>query len=118
MSTRIFLATADAGKGIYEIDAFENAMAGRVPELTLLSHDLFEGVFARAGLASDIEVVEEFPARYSVSTLRQHRWARGDWQLLPWIVWRNLWGSKAMRMRDAIPAISRWKMLDNLWIAR
>ena len=103
-----------AGKGIYEIDAFENAMAGRVRELTLLSHDLFEGVFARAGLASDIEVVEEFPARYSVSALRQHRWARGDWQLLPWIVWRNLWGSKAMRMRDAIPAIGRWKMLDNL----
>ena len=75
-----------AGKGIYDIDAFETALAGRVPESTLLSHDLFEGVFARAGLASDIEVVEDFPAIYAVAVLRQHRWARGDWQLLPWII--------------------------------
>jgi cyclic beta-1,2-glucan synthetase len=71
-----------AGKGIYEIDSFEAALADRVPDSTLLSHDLFEGIFARAGLASDIEVVEEFPARYDVDALRHHRWARGDWQLL------------------------------------
>ena len=63
------------GKGIYEIDAFETALAGRIPDSTLLSHDLFEGVFARAGLASDIEVVEDFPTRYDVSALRHHRWA-------------------------------------------
>ena len=74
------------GKGIYDVDAFEAALSGRVPDSTLLSHDLFEGVFARAGLASDIEVVEEFPARYDVDALRHHRWARGDWQLLPWII--------------------------------
>ena len=74
-----------AGKGIYEVDAFEAALADRVPDSTLLSHDLFEGIFARAGLASDIEVVEEFPARYDVAARRHHRWARGDWQLLPWI---------------------------------
>ena len=61
-----------AGKGIYEIDAFEAALAGRVPEETLLSHDLFEGIFARAGLASDIEVVEEYPSRYDVAAARQH----------------------------------------------
>lgn len=93
-----------AGKGIYEIDAFEAALAGRVPESTLLSHDLFEGIFARAGLASDVEVVEEFPARYDVAARRQHRWARGDWQLLPWLTGRG----------PAVPAIGRWKMLDNL----
>ena len=78
-----------AGKGIYDIDAFEAALAGRVPDSTLLSHDLFEGIFARAGLASDIEVVEEFPARYDVDALRHHRWARGDWQLLPWMFGRG-----------------------------
>jgi cyclic beta-1,2-glucan synthetase len=94
-----------AGKGIYEIDAFEAALAGRVPVETLLSHDLFEGIFARAGLASDIEVVEEFPSRYDVAAARQHRWARGDWQLLPWILGRG-----ARRL----PLISLWKMLDNL----
>ena len=80
---------------------------------TLLSHDLFEGIFARAGLASDIEVVEEFPARYDVAALRHHRWARGDWQLLPWIFGRGPVAG-ADRTRSAIPAIGRWKMLDNL----
>ena len=98
-----------AGKGIYDVDAFAAALEGRVADSTLLSHDLFEGVFARAGLASDIEVVEEFPSGYAVAALRQHRWARGDWQLLPWIVPRV--GRAA---RDAIPAMGRWKMLDNL----
>ena len=74
------------GKGIYDVDAFEAALAGRVPENALLSHDLFEGIFARAGLVTDIELFEEFPAHYEVAAARQHRWARGDWQLLPWIL--------------------------------
>ena len=88
-----------AGKGIYDIDAFEAALADRVPEGSLLSHDLFEGTFARAGLASDIEVVEEFPARYDVAAARDHRWARGDWQLLPWILGR----------RDAASRNATWR---------
>jgi cyclic beta-1,2-glucan synthetase len=90
------------GKGIYDLDAFEAALAGRVPENSLLSHDLFEGVFARAGLVTDVELFESAPAHYGVAVARQHRWARGDWQLLPWIL-----GSR-------IPVIGRWKMLDNL----
>ena len=63
-------------------------MADRVPENALLSHDLFEGVFARAGLVTDVELFDEFPSNYLVSAARQHRWARGDWQLLPWILGR------------------------------
>lgn len=94
------------GKGIYEIDAFEASLAGRIPENALLSHDLFEGMFARAGLASDVEVVEEFPSRYDVVARRQHRWMRGDWQLLPWI----LGSGKGA----AAPPLGRWKMIDNL----
>jgi cyclic beta-1,2-glucan synthetase len=101
------------GKGIYDVDAFETALAGRVSDSTLLSHDLFEGVFARAGLATDIEVVEEFPARYDVDALRHHRWARGDWQLLPWIIGRGPLAPTG-RSGGAIPAIGRWKMIDNL----
>ncbi len=102
-----------AGKGIYDVDAFEAALAGRVPDGTLLSHDLFEGIFARAGLVSDIEVVEEFPSRYDVAAARQHRWARGDWQLLPWIFGR---GDAAGSTRGSrrLPLIGLWKMLDNL----
>ena len=102
-----------AGKGIYDVDAFEAALADRVPESSLLSHDLFEGTFARAGFASDVEVVEEFPARYDVAASRQHRWARGDWQLLPWILGRSF-SSDPGRKHWPLPAMGRWKMLDNL----
>jgi cyclic beta-1,2-glucan synthetase len=102
------------GKGIYDVDAFEAALAGRTPDSTLLSHDLFEGVFARAGLASDVEVVEEYPARYDVGALRHHRWARGDWQLLPWIFGRGPKGATMKPSQSALPVIGRWKMLDNL----
>jgi cyclic beta-1,2-glucan synthetase len=102
-----------AGKGIYDVDAFEAALADRVPEGTLLSHDLFEGTFARAGLVSDIEVVEEFPSRYDVAASRQHRWARGDWQLLPWMLGRSD-AAGDNRGSGKLPLIALWKMLDNL----
>ncbi len=101
------------GKGIYEIDAFERALAGKVPENALLSHDLFEGLFARAGLATDIDLFEEFPSNYEIAARRNHRWVRGDWQLLPWILGRarNEFNRK---LRTRLPTIGRWKMLDNL----
>ncbi|MFI4999966.1 MAG: GH36-type glycosyl hydrolase domain-containing protein [Reyranellales bacterium] len=102
-----------SGKGIYDIDAFEAALRGRVPDNTMLSHDLFEGVFARSGLVSDIEVVEEFPARYEVAAARQHRWARGDWQLLPWMLGHAKRSGRGQRI-DVVPAIGFWKMFDNL----
>jgi cyclic beta-1,2-glucan synthetase len=98
------------GKGVYQVDAFEAALAGRVPDSTLLSHDLFEGLFARAALVTDIELFEEYPSHYEAAARRQHRWARGDWQLLPWIVAR----SAGDRAPARLPLISRWKMVDNL----
>ena len=101
------------GKGIYDLGAFSAALHERVPENTLLSHDLFEGIFARAALVTDIEVFDEFPSHYLVAAARIHRWTRGDWQLLPWIIGRahNARGERAGR---SIPASSRWKMIDNL----
>ncbi len=101
------------GKGIYDIDAFEAALEGKVPENALLSHDLFESSFARAGLATDVDLFEEFPTNYEVAARRHHRWVRGDWQLLPWILGhaRDLAGYK---QRARIPTQGRWKMLDNL----
>ncbi len=101
------------GKGIYDVDAFERALDDRVPENTQLSHDLFEGLFARAGFVSDVELFEGFPGHYEVAVSRQHRWVRGDWQLLPWI----LGTARALPLSpaaNAIPLISRWKMVDNL----
>ncbi len=107
----LFGAGSYAGKGIYDIDAFEVALADRVPENSLLSHDLFEGTFARSGLVSDIEVVEEFPSDYSSAAARNHRWARGDWQLLPWIFGRVDLGALE---HHTVPPLGVWKMLDNL----
>jgi cyclic beta-1,2-glucan synthetase len=108
----LFQEGSYCGKGIYDIDAFEKALEGRIPDDSVLSHDLLEGSFARAGLVSDIEVVEDFPARYEVAAARQHRWVRGDWQLLPWILG---WGrDRRGRPRAVLSAISRWKMVDNL----
>ena len=101
------------GKGIYEIDSVIAALGEQIPENAVLSHDLLEGIFARAGLASDIEVVEEFPSRYVVAAARQHRWVRGDWQLLPWIFGFRLTAQDGSR-KTSIPLMGRWKLLDNL----
>ena len=93
-----------AGKGIYDIDVLNQLVEGRIPPNRVLSHDLLEGIFARSGVVSDVEVVEGFPTSYEVSMSRDHRWTRGDWQLLPW----------ALGLRDHASALGRWKLLDNL----
>jgi cyclic beta-1,2-glucan synthetase len=92
------------GKGLYHVDAFEAAIKGRINENAVLSHDLLEGSFARCALVTDVELVEDFPIRYEVETSRQHRWARGDWQLLPYI----------FSPSNGLSMLGRWKMYDNL----
>ncbi|HRW10018.1 MAG TPA: hypothetical protein P5121_33175, partial [Caldilineaceae bacterium] len=82
----LFGAGSYVGKGIYAVDAFEQSLAGRVPENTLLSHDLFEGMHGRVGLATDIVLYEDYPPHYLINIQRSHRWVRGDWQLLPWLL--------------------------------
>jgi cyclic beta-1,2-glucan synthetase len=108
----LFSEGSFTGKGIYDVDAFEQATEGRFPENTLLSHDLIEGAYSRAALATDIEVYDDYPARYLTYTRRKHRWIRGDWQLLGWL------GAKAPGpegpTRNRLSAISRWKIFDNL----
>ncbi len=101
------------GKGIYDVDAFEAALAGRVPENTLLSHDLFEGSFARAALCTDIHLIDDYPAHYLTFAARQHRWVRGDWQIARWL-WRTVPDASGRPVRNRLPIISRWKILDNL----
>jgi cyclic beta-1,2-glucan synthetase len=81
------------------------AALDRIPEEACLSHDLLEGVFARCALVSDIELFEDFPSHSEVSAARAHRWARGDWQLLPWMFGAPLAG---------ISSLGRWKLIDNL----
>jgi cyclic beta-1,2-glucan synthetase len=100
------------GKGIYDVDAFENATHGRFPENTLLSHDLIEGSYARAGLATDINVYDDYPKQYLTYTRRKHRWIRGDWQLLEWLT-PHVPGPDGPE-RNRLRALSRWKIIDNL----
>jgi len=100
------------GKGLYDVDAFAASLAGRVGENAMLSHDLYEGLFARCALVTDIELVDDFPACVLSHARRQHRWVRGDWQILMAILpWVNTPHGLA---RNRLPLISRWKILDNL----
>ncbi|AFQ44502.1 GH36-type glycosyl hydrolase domain-containing protein [Desulfosporosinus meridiei] len=89
------------GKGIYDVDVFHQVTDQSFPDNKILSHDLIEGVYARAGLVSDVELVDGYPANYLAFMCRQHRWVRGDWQLLPWLF-------------KPLPLLSRWKIFDNL----
>ncbi len=100
------------GKGLYDVDAFAAALEGRVPENALLSHDLFEGLHARTALVTDIEVVDDYPASVLAHARRQHRWVRGDWQILQWLF--PFVPSRAGLQRNHLPFIARWKILDNL----
>jgi cyclic beta-1,2-glucan synthetase len=100
------------GKGIYDVTAFEHATGNTFPENSILSHDLIEGNYARCGLATDIELFDDFPARYHAYARREHRWVRGDWQLLPWL--RRRVPAPAGWRDNPLPAIERWKLFDNL----
>ncbi|HSM57816.1 MAG TPA: glucoamylase family protein [Candidatus Sulfomarinibacteraceae bacterium] len=100
------------GKGIYDVDAFERSLEGKIPENTLLSHDLFEGIQGRAGLVTDIVLYEDYPPNYLVHVQRSHRWVRGDWQLLPWLL---PWSPGVDgRQPNRLSLIDRWKIVDNL----
>jgi cyclic beta-1,2-glucan synthetase len=101
------------GKGIYDVDAVQRTMAGRFPENRVLSHDLLESAYARAGLASDILLFEEYPSSYLSDAARRARWTRGDWQIARWL-WPSVPSADGSRVRNPISALSRWKIFDNL----
>jgi cyclic beta-1,2-glucan synthetase len=100
------------GKGLYDVDAFVASLEGRVPEDALLSHDLFEGLYARTALVTDVEVVDDYPSSVLAHARRQHRWVRGDWQILWWLF--PFVPSRTGLQRNRLPLVSRWKILDNL----
>lgn len=101
------------GKGIYDVDVFEQALKGRFPENRILSHDLLEGCYVRAGLLSDVQLYEEYPASYQADISRRHRWIRGDWQIASWLL-PSVPGFNNSQNQNPLSGLSRWKIFDNL----
>ena len=101
------------GKGIYDVRAFSRILSGRFPENWVLSHDLLEGAHVRVGLASDIELFDDFPQGYQSYTQRAHRWIRGDWQIAGWIFSRVPLAD-GCRGPNPLSPLNRWKIIDNL----
>ncbi|MDB4958621.1 MAG: beta-(1,2)-glucan production associated transrane protein [Myxococcales bacterium] len=100
------------GKGIYDVDAVRRAIGNRLPDNRVLSHDLLEGAYVRSGLVSDVLLVEDFPSTHAADISRRHRWIRGDWQIMAWLL-RRVPGRDA-RIANPISKLSQWKVLDNL----
>ena len=90
------------GKGIYDVDIYNEILKNEFPENTILSHDLLEGNFLRCGLLTDVMLLDGYPIRYVPYILRNHRWTRGDWQIIKWL--------KNSRLNE----ISKFKIYDNL----
>jgi len=101
------------GKGIYDVDAFEFALAGRFPDNRILSHDLLEGCYARSGLLSDTQLYEDDPSSYAADTRRRHRWVRGDWQIASWL-FKRVPGTGRRSEPNVLSLLSQWKIFDNL----
>ncbi len=101
------------GKGIYDLEAFYRVLSGRFPQAHLLSHDLLEGAHVRVGLATDIELLDVFPSSYIAWWNRQHRWIRGDWQIIDWLRARVPAGDGGT-YPNPLSAFNRWKIFDNL----
>ena len=101
------------GKGIYNLKVFESILKETIPDNTILSHDLLEGSFLRTGLASDVEVIDGYPIKYSSYMLRLHRWVRGDWQLLPYLG-ATILNRNGERIPNPLSLLTKWKIIDNL----
>ncbi|MBF0575130.1 GH36-type glycosyl hydrolase domain-containing protein [Dysgonomonas sp. GY617] len=109
----VFREGSFVGKGIYDVDAFEQVLADRLPENKILSHDLLESTYVRSALISDIELYEAYPPGYNMDAIRRHRWVRGDWQIIQWLLpWVPTFQKKAAK--NPISRLGRWKMIDNL----
>ncbi len=109
----LFFEGSFIGKGLYDVDAFERSMCGRFPENIILSHDLLEGCYARAGLVTDVQFYEGFPTGYLKDSSRRHRWIRGDWQIASWLL-PFVPGPGKSRAPNPVSFLSWWKIADNL----
>lgn len=109
----LFSEGSFVGKGIYDIDVFEQLLGDTFPANRILSHDLLEGSYVRSGLLTDVELFEEYPETYWADVKRRHRWIRGDWQIASWGT-PFVPGKENRVHKNFISSLSRWKIMDNL----
>ncbi|MDZ7691089.1 MAG: hypothetical protein U5K69_08120 [Balneolaceae bacterium] len=102
------------GKGLYDVEVFDQVLGGRFPENTVLSHDLLESTYLRAALMTDIELFDDYPTTYLSYSKRNHRWIRGDWQILQWLFNQVPAPDGKSKDRNPITIVSKWKIFDNL----
>lgn len=101
------------GKGIYDLEVFETVVGNKLPENLILSHDLLEGNYLRCGYASDIELIDDFPAEFLVDMSRQHRWTRGDVQIIGWLK-NKVNSSIGRKVKNPLNGIEKFKIFDNI----
>ena len=101
------------GKGIYDLEMFDKIMYNTCPENLILSHDLLEGNYMRCGFVGDIELIDDFPSKFLTDASRQHRWARGDVQIISWL-FPFVRNKKLERTKNPINALGKFKILDNI----
>ncbi len=101
------------GKGIYDLDVFEKILDNAFPKNLILSHDLIEGNYVRAGYASDIELFDDFPSKYLNDAIRHQRWTRGDWQVISWLK-KKVKNENNDVVSNPTSKIGKWKIFDNL----
>lgn len=109
----IFKEGIFTGKGIYDLYAYKKCLTDSIPDNMVLSHDLLEGSYLRCGLAVDIELIDNFPEKYSSYSMRLHRWTRGDWQIIQWL-FRNIKNKKGEKIKNPLSFLSKIKILDNM----
>ncbi len=109
----LFAEGSFIGKGIYEIDAFEQMLKDRFPKNRILSHDLLEGCYVRSGLLSNVELFEKYPMTYRSDMKRRNRWIRGDWQIFFWFLPYVIDANGHLKKND-LSALSCWKIFDNI----
>jgi cyclic beta-1,2-glucan synthetase len=93
------------GKGLLHVATLHAVLGERLPTEQVLSHDLLEGALVRCAVVTDVTLIEPDPDHADAAASRGHRWARGDWQLLPFLLHGRQW---------PLGTINRWKLFDNL----
>lgn len=101
------------GKGIYDLEVFQDLLKNAIPDNTVLSHDLLEGSYVRTGLVTDVQLVDGYPSKVNSHAMRLHRWVRGDWQLLPWLK-GHVKDKSGKLIKNPLSLLTKWKIIDNL----